>query len=331
MGKLLKIKDTLNGVAPKWSNIKTNIRGLPFYIDPILTGNTRFARKTGSVGLINPDTEVGAAGEFKGSNLITVDRVNSWFKVGTYVTIGDLERFKILNIFNDTQYELNDSIKVSTANKGITLYSVPLISVGNFSKNQTTIQVRSKYSMMLGDKLSFLLQKNLFREVDIKTVKYLGESLSEYNLTYELELINGIPYALTTDQELQMRAFPAYVSSVIRIPNIVSSKPMGPFLIDYYGGKIQADKNPDVYMSIQPYNIFGNKIFTDDPFAVTSNYPFSTRSIQSDSLIFWDLIFGNFKLYGENVIAVCDDNGKFGVTQALYPNFKAGNKWKVSV
>ena len=333
--QLAQIKEEINGVAPRHSNVKVAVRGLPIYADPLLTGTSRFSRKTGEPGLINPDVEIFLSKILQvNQNQLVVNRVNQWFAVGSYLSVGALEKFKITDIADDgVTFSLNAQVKVAQPlNTSVTLYSVPSIAVAPFAKHSKIIQIRSKFPLMIGDKLAFTSLVNLFREIEITNVKDLGQTANPFPYTFELTLTDGIPYALTTDQEVQMRAFPAYFTPIIKVPKSpVSARELGPFLVDFYGGRINNGPSPDVFFTAQFYDVFSNKIFSNDPILISENFPIFSRSMSSDALLFWDLMTGSMQLSNGNAVAVFDDVGNFGVTYDLQPRIAPGQSWKFNV
>ena len=57
--------------------------------------------------------------------------------------------------------------------------------------------------------------------------------------------------SLKVDEMFYLRAYPAYFSKILRIPaNPLSGRAVGPFVVDYFGGKIVNGKSPDVFLSI---------------------------------------------------------------------------------
>ena len=333
--QLAQIKEEINGVAPRYSNVKVAVRGLPIYADALLTGTSRFSRKTGSIGLINPDVEIFLNQILQvNQNQLVVNRVNQWFTVGSYVSVGSLEKFQITAIADDgITFSLNAKVKVAQPlNTSVALYSVPSIAVAPFAQNSKIIQIRSKFPLMIGDKLAFLSLVNLFREIEITNVKDLGMTANPFPYTFELTLTDGIPYALTTDQEVQMRAFPAYFTPIIKVPKSpVSSRELGPFLVDFYGGRINNGPSPEVFFTAQFYDVFSNKIFSNDPISISQNFPIFSRSMAGDTILFWDLMTGTMKLENGNAVAVFDDIGNFGVTYDLQPRIAPGSSWKFNV
>lgn len=333
--QLAQIKEEINGVAPRHGNVKVAVRGLPIYADALLTGTSRFSRKTGEPGLINPDVEIFLNQILQvNQTQLVVNRVNQWFTVGSYVSVNALEKFKITNINEDgVTFGLNAKVKVAQPlNTSVTLYSVPAIVVAPFIKDDKIIQIRSKFPLMIGDKLAFQSMANLFREIEIKNVKDLGMTNNPFPYTFELTLNEGIPYALATDQEIQMRAFPAYFTPIIKVPKSpVSSRELGPFLVDFYGGRINNGPTPEVFFTAQFYDVFSNKIQSEDPVLISENFPIFSRSMTGDTLLFWDLMTGTMKLQDGNTIAVFDEAGNFGLTYDLQPRIAPGASWKFNV
>ena len=325
------ITEAINGVAPMWSNIKSALRGTPLYGDTLLRGTSRFSRKTGNIGLINPDIEMALTEKLQVTqNYITIDRENPWLTVGGYISVSDLEKFKITNIENKIITLATGALLNQDIGAFVILYSVPCISVNSYSANTKVIQIRSKHPIILGDKLAFPLQTNLFREIQITEVIELSPTTNVYNLTYQITLESGIPYNIAVDGELQLRAFPAYFSDKIKIPkHPLDSSLLGPILIDYYSGKIQNGETPQVYCTLQEYNIFEEKLH-DNPIAVQKNHPIFNRSFASDVIVFWDLLAGSFK-QAEKASGICNSDGHFGVTYNLYPTIPPGSKWKLEV
>lgn len=333
MAQLSRIREELNGVALRWSNVKTSVRGLPLYADSLLTGSARFSRKTGSIGLINPDIEVFLNEKLQvNQSQIKVDRYNQWFIVGAYISIGGLEKFRIESI-SDTTFQLNAQARApQTTGAPVLLYSVPLITVSDFSAGSTVLQVRSKHQLLIGDKLAFPTLKNLFREIDIINVSDLGTTSNPYPFTYQVTLNAGIPYDLSLDAEIQFRAYPAYFSLISKIPKSpVSARSLGPFLVDLYGGRINSGTTPETFITAQFYDIFTNKVISTDPILISDNYPVFARSIPSDTFLFWSRVAGEMNLKDGKTVLVCDSEGKFGITYDLQPHIKPGLKWKFNV
>jgi len=335
MGKLSDIENAANGILPYWAAMKLNPRGIPNYVDQGLTGDARFSRKTGTtVGIIVPDVEVALTESVsEHSTSLAISRALPWYQLDGIIQIGQ-EKLSLIDYDSLSKTLTVQRTELSySANTSIFLWSVPMLAVSSFIKGSKTIQVRSKVQITIGDVFAFWVNaRNVFKEIECVNVIRLADSLNDYPLTYEIELEQGLPFALTIDELFQMRAYPAYFSEIKKIGTIGNnSKNIGPFLLDFHNGKLTTGKSIPAFFSVQLYDKFKNKLKTSTPFLIPTNYGITDQTFRHDFLLFWDLMVGKFKNAPNNVILVCDAQGQFGVTTSMSPNLPAGNSWKLTV
>jgi len=331
MSRLRDIKELINGVAPQWSSVSTKLKGLPIYVDPLLTGTSRFSRKTGStVGLINPEVQVFLAkGVNTNDTTLTLDRTTQWLANNCVLHVAGVEKFRITDI-NSTIISLNTKVKIKqTAGKVVNLYSVPIESINDYAKGTMVLQIRSTYKMMVGDVVAFEVYKNVFNEIEIIDLVDVGITNNAMPYTYEITLATKTPIALSQGGRFDLRAYPAYFSKVLKIPNNpVTNKEIGPFLLDYFQGRILTGLSPKTFLSITSYDLFNNLLHP--AISLPNNYPITARSLNSSTFMFWDLMHGSFNVNSGSV-AICDSNGLFGITYDCKPLFKKGDSWKISL
>jgi hypothetical protein len=346
MGRYQEIVDLIEQSAPDFTNLKIVPRGTPIFSDPLMDGETRFARKTGAnFAVLNPDNEFELAQPAQPQQqVLNVDRVLPWFEMGALVTFNKTEMLQVEN-----WDEANNAVFIDTplsaprpAGTRVALWATPIVVHFDTPANVTQIFVRSRYQLVNGDAITLPVAEsiNSLLEFDVETASYAGNDLDpEYPFIYVLNLTRPVPIALSAGiSRIFIRAFPAYVSRSLRIPQLTSGQ-IGPFLLDFVSSPLDAIPSYPETFSIRTFTnsdvvIEGS---TTTMKTVPHNHPIYNRPIWADSMIFWTIKrgFGGFVLPNRYRMVVSSElgNGDFAarVSTELVPPMPTGLTYQFRV
>jgi hypothetical protein len=141
--------------------------------------------------------------------------------------------------------------------------------------------------------------------------------LDGMNYHQVIELDKDTVRTLTSASKIWLRAYPSYVSKLIIVPDN-----LGPFLIDFMGGRIKSKQGilEEESYSATFFAKYGEKILSDYPVEIGKNYPIPYEAIASDWVLFWDLKDGHFSYDFNKPVAVCNDEGLFNVVKRVIPD-----------
>lgn len=342
MGRLEKTETLINKAVPNWSSVKLIPRGVPTYLDQLLRGQVRFARKTGAtLGVLNPDNSVKLSQDaLDNTRELRVKKFLDWYEINALLSIGPkLETVQIYDLdLENKRIVLTEDLRAThPANEIIELLATPLYINSNHAKGVTSINVRSRYSLVNGDIILLIKGDSLESQVEIEVDQAQFGGVGgdpDYPNIYQLDLKAPTIKALSENEMIYLRAYPAYVSKTILLQDNLSFTSMPPHLLDYLSGKLREGTAPREVFSIRLSDKFNNILFgTGNTYEkVSKNYPVIDRNIPSDSMVFWDLIDGTFQLSPQGSITICDERGLFNAKMDLVPNFQNEDiTWKIPV
>lgn len=327
-GRLTRIENIVNSTLDSL-HVKVVPRGIPYFIDSLLRGTTRFAKRTGnSNALINTDnTFLYESDVSEGQERFNLSYNNDWITVGSILSFSNKEKHIVDDILDRKTVILNNRLKFSYSaeSDSVLLHAVPLKPT-NIIANSIVININSQFLLANGDTIAYFSTSGVLQsmtEIKVKKVIYTGVSSDPiYKHNYNLELSSPIIRDIDSDEDIYLRAYPAYFSGQLRVPNLYNStNPMGMFLIDYLSGRIVEGFNPKETFSVKlrdrgsQYHVGSQYHFE----SISKNYPVTNRPINSKSFVFFDQVKGDTKVKPNRVVFESSDFN-FRSSMKLVPN-----------
>lgn len=312
MGRLSRIEQIVNSTINHYAHVKIFPRGLPRFVDSLLRGTIRFAKRSGNnVSLLNPDNtfEFESAPQTR-DNKFKLLNTNPWISEDCIVSLGpERELHQVYDVSDTTVLLTKNITQEYTTSDRVTLHSYPMKISGNVLKNSKSIVVKSHYNLANGDTFVYLQDQTLLQSLTeikiIKAVRLGTTGSSFYNLLYSLELVSPIQRDIAENTTVYIRAYPAYFSLPVRVPNaLYTSEPIGPFLIDILSGRLTEGNEFTETFSIRTLNRGNNYTLGDltSYVEIDKNYLILDRSIPAHSPMFWELAEGSMRLAQSKII-----------------------------
>jgi hypothetical protein len=342
LGRLKKIENIINDTVTSFGHVKVFPRGLPSFIDSLLRGSIRFAKRTGnSVSLINPDNTFDfAQPPTLRTSQFELANPTPWISQDCLLSLGPGKELLEVDDVIDTTIILktNMSRNYSLQDK-ILLHSFPLEVSVTVNPGDTFAVVKSHYQLGNGDVFCYLQTDNLLlslKEIKIEKAVFLGTSTDPfYTQLYRIELAQPMTRKIEAGAKVYFRAYPGYFSNQINVPNaIFTASPMGPFLIDSLSGMLTEGKNFKETLSIKAFNRPGIPIVGNNFSYVTidKNFPVIDRPLAAHYPMFWQLAEGSMRLTPNRLIMKVDSQRRFSAGIKCVPNLPAKNtQWRVSL
>ena len=312
MGRLNKIEQIINDTISHYSHVKIMPRGLPRFVDSLLRGTVRFAKRSGNtIALLNPDnTFAFASVPQTRDNKFILERLNSWIVEECILSMGpERELVQVYDII-DTTVLLKSNLKETyTTDDKVLLHSYPMMTSVDINIGDTTIMVKSHYSIANGDVISYLQEPTLIQsltEIKVNRAIKLGSIGSGFfDLLYSLELEKPIQKSFLSNSMIYLRAYPAYFSAAVRVPNsLFTSEPIGPFLVDLLTGKLLEGTEFNETFAIRTLNRGGSYTLGSSTTYVTidKNYVILERSFPVHTPMFWELAEGSMRMTPSRIV-----------------------------
>jgi hypothetical protein len=340
MGKYAEILKLLEKSVPEYTSLKVVPRGAPVFPDLLMSGELRFGRRLGAnFSVINPDNQVTLAKDAMiDEQVLTLSRILPWFEAGALVSFNEVEMMEIQD-WDPSQNTLVVSSPLSAnrpSGTKLTLWATPLTVHVTAALGDEQVLVRSRYNLLNGDVLTFpvneLLSSLTQREVTL--AEYAGNSGdSEFPHLYLLHLDSALPIELRTTSRIYLRAYPGYLSKVLKVPKLKFAQ-MGPFLLDYVASPLDSIPSYKEVFSIRTFNTVSVPIegAVDSLVTVQKNHPVPQRPITADNMVFWQVVRGSGGFATPNLYRMISDKyGKAKVYTRLVPSLPAGHSWKLKV
>lgn len=346
MGKYQDIVNLIEQSVPDYTSLKIVPRGTPVFSDLLMTGEMRFARRTGAnFAVLNPDNQFDLVqdGQVQ-QRVLVVDRILPWLEQDSLITFNKTEMLEV-----ETWDPVTNSVFIRDplsamrpTGTTVNLWAVPIKIHFDSLEDTTELFIRSRYQIVNGDAITFPLTEalNSLKEIDVERADFAGQSLDpDFPFIYVLNMKEPLPISLIAGQSrCYLRAFPSYVSQVLRVPRIRSGQ-IGPFLLDFVASPLDAIARYDETFSIRTF-AGGDQVVeggTNYYKTVGHNHPVVHRPIWSENMIFWRMIRG----YGGFILPnrfrmVCDSQLKTGeyacrVSTRLTPHLPAGVRYDFKV
>jgi hypothetical protein len=341
MGRLQRIEEIVNGTISHYGHVKIFPRGLPRFIDPLLRGTIRFGKQTGnSISVISTDnTYKFAEIPQKGNDRFELQTASEWITLGSILSMGLGKELVQVKDISDTTIILNSNLnREYDSSDKVLNYAHPMeIQVDAF-EGDTLVTVRSHYNLANGDFLAYLQTDGLLdsiTEIKVLNVEYAGSSIDPfYTHLYNLTLESGITRGLPGTYQVYVRAYPAYFSANVRVPNsIESSEPIGPFVLDIMSGALVEGSVPKETLALRALNRSGQYVMgnSNEYTTIYKNYMIGDRPWSAHTIMFWELAEGTMRMTPNRVIMRVNEKTVFCAGQRSIPSFPSGKSWKVSL
>jgi hypothetical protein len=292
-------------------------RGLAYPLDPFLLGTPRFASKLGfEYAVLTPDNRFTLTEDALFlTDRITVDRAPAW--------IGELHQVE--DVSGTTIILASSLLADHLANSYVYHHCATITVEGAYAIDQTTINVDLPAAWFLtpGDVLciSFDPAVNVlaFNEYQVLTTAKIGTTAG---ITQWLVTLNiGLHRALTDGEEIGLRAYPAYSSRPLKVPqaNEALIGVTGPYLFDWTSVPFVDRLDVPEYQTLQFLD--NTLIPTGSPVSVQKNTYILDAPIRADQFFFWDVVAGgvNYDYSPKRVLGTYDDNGWFWIKHNAVP------------
>lgn len=327
MSRLNELEQIVNNTVSHYSHVKIMPRGLPRFADSLLRGTVRFAKRSGNtVALLNPDNtfEFASAPQTR-DDKFTLLYPNIWITPDCILSMGpERELQQVYDVVDQTILLQNNLTGTYTTSNKVLLHSYPMLLFADVSSGATTITVKSYYKIANGDVFSYLQDSTLLQsltEINITNAVYQGTVGSGfYNLLYSITLEKGIEKSFPANTMVYFRAYPAYFSTSIRVPNsLFSSEPLGPFLVDLLTGRLLEGQEFDETFSLRTISRSGNYTLGDATsyVPINKNYLILDRSVPVHAPLFWELAEGSMRITPSKIVLKVSSTLSFDNTSLI--------------
>lgn len=342
MGRLQRIEEIVNSTIQTAAHAKIFPRGLPRFIDSLLRGTIRFGKRTGnSISVINTDNTFNfSVVPQTRDNRIIIERTSEWLAPSAIISLGpEKELHEVEDVVDNTILIKDTVVRSYTDQDQVLLHSYPLLTATNTANGSNEITVKSHYQLGNGDVFVYLQTTGLLQsltEIKVEKAIYLGTTTDPfYTELYRLELASEIQRDLISQELVYHRAFPAYFSFAIRVPNaLFTSEPEGPFLLDILSGKLLEGAEFEETLAIKTLSRAGAYIL-GDAFSyetVDKNYVVLDRQIAAHvPNTSWTIAEGTTRLTPTRVIFKVNEDSQFVIGTKCVPNLPADKEWRISL
>jgi len=312
MGRLGKIEQIVNDTINHYAHVKIFPRGLPRYVDPLLRGTVRFAKRSGNtISLLNPDnTYKFATVPQTRDNKFVLDNLNKWIIEDCILSMGpERELHQVHDIVDTTVLLKSNLTQTYTTDDKVLLHSYPMLLSIDVNAGDTTIMVKSHYNIANGDVFAYLQDQTLLQsltEIKVTKATRLGSVGSVFfDLLYLLDLEKPVQRYIQSNTMVYLRAYPAYFSAAVRVPNaLFTSEPIGPFLLDLLTGRLLEGTEFNETFAIRTLNRGGSYTLGNSTSYVTvdKNYLVLERTVPVHAPMFWELAEGSMRLTPSRIV-----------------------------
>lgn len=298
-----RVRDVINQAAPVHATVAVADRGLSQFLDPSMTGVTRFMQKAGTpFPLLTPQmsallTSVAAAGAT--SVVIAGARLLSWLRPGMLVSFELLEQAIVASVSEtatpgELQVNLTAPLLSSHAVgtrmhiRGFTISVVNNTVAGDGGLGAPTVLFSSPFLLAVGDVLNI----NGAR-FTLSVANEVSVTPTARTVQVKVEEEGGLP-ALTPSDIVFVQARAAYRSEVLTVPQaLAGSLIQGPIAVDWVSGPMVADylPSPESEVFIEEFDNANNPIA--EPRAVAKNDTLLRFPIMRDQMLFWRIVEGS--------------------------------------
>jgi len=340
VARLQRIEEIINSTISHYGHTKVFPRGLPSFVDSLLRGAIRFAKRTGNnIAVLNPDNTYSIAEDTQlRDNKITLVSVPEWVIPGAILSIGPgKELHYVDDVAGNVIHLKNQLVLTYTTADQVLLFAYPLLLAVDTTYGDTSVVVKSHYKMGNGDVFGYLHTQSLiqsFTGARATEALFLGTTADPFNnYLYQLNLDQPIQRIIPAGTTVYMRAYPGYFSPSIRVPNaLFTSEPLGPFLLDLFSGMLLEGNTFRETFAIKTINRSGAFVVGDGSTYVTTrrNAPIFDRPIAAHVPLFWELAEGTMRITPNRVVLKMSDKFVFSTGIKCVPPFPANKQWQIS-
>lgn len=324
-----RVRDAINQAAPTYATATVSDRGLEHFLDPSMTGNTRFMQKAGfPFGLLTPQvsaTLTTAAAAGTPSVLIEGVRLLDWLIPGITVSFELLE-----DAIVDSVQLQEDGITVLVVLRSNLLSShavgtrfsirrFPITASsdtveGDGSVGRPAVSVETPFILVPGDVLTIGGATYTINTADEIAVTATG-------FTFEVKTNDedGLP-ALTPSTNITVNARSVYRSNILTVPQAQTrSLTTGPVVVDFISNPMVAEyfPTPESECYIEEFDN-SNRLIVE-PRLVAKNDTLLRFRIMRDQLLFWKYAEGGCNWNGTFVELRAFDSGRVHAWTACRP------------
>lgn len=340
MGNYKRITQLLERSVPDYTNLQIVPRGTPIFPDLLMTGQMRFARRTGAnLAVLNPDNQIKLTTDaLVATQILSVTRVLDWIEQDSLITFNGTEMLQVED-FDPDMNRIFLKAPLGTARVSgskLTLWATPLQIHLPANPGDVQITVRSRYHLLNGDAVTLPVSSEIssLKQISVELATYAGDSLDPvYPFLYVLTLQEALPVELLSASRLFLRAFPGYLSNQIRVPKLKQGQ-MGPFLLDFMASPLDSVASYPEIFSIRTYDGNGTAVqgTAGALLTTTRNHPIVERPIWGENILFWQVIRGSGGFtYPNRYRLLCDAAGQARVQTKLVPEFPTGQTYRFRV
>jgi hypothetical protein len=323
-----RVVDVINQAAPTFATVAVSQRGLSHFVDPSMTGVTRFMQKSGfPFPLLTPqmaaDLSTTATAGSKSATILGT-RLLPWLTPGLVLS------FDLVETVTVESYSVLDS-------GNIQLFFLDTIRGDHQAGSRMYIRAFTAYPADaseaglggLGEPAAILLSPFILVPGDVVTINGLKRTLLDVNLsapnTYEVKTVedDGFP-EMATDTDVIVTATAAYQSAILNVPHLNSrSSIQGPVVLDWVSGPMVADYNPKPESTafIEEFDAAANRIAI--PRQITKNDTLARFTIKRDQVLFWKIAEGGLNWNGTFTELRAFDKGRAHVWTPCRPPLDA--------
>jgi len=271
--------------------------------------------------------------------LLNVSRILDWFEVGALFTFNTTVMLQLKDW--DPTYKTVTFVETLPAAQKtgdlLTLWATPLVVHADAAAGAGQVTVRSRYTLLNGDVLTFPtsdLVSSLTENSVVLAQKAGASGDPDFPFLFTLTLKNPMPIALTaTQSHTYLRAFPGYYSPVLRVPKLATGL-MGPFLLDYLSSPLDSVPSYPETFSIRTLDGSDTPIegTPSSMITVEKNRPVLNRPISAENLLFWQVQRGSGGFISPNRYRlITEKHGWARVTTRIIPSIPSGSTWLFKV
>ena len=341
MGRIQRIEGIVNSTINAYAHVKIFPRGLPRFIDSLLRGTIRFGKRTGNtISVINTDNTFNflTVPQTRDDRVI-IERESEWLTPDAIVSLGpEKELHEIDDVVDNTIILREQITRAFTDQDQVLIHSYPMLCAVNTASGSTSVTVKSHYKLANGDVFVYLQTAGLLQSItEIKVTKavFLGTTTDPfYSLLYRFDLDAAIERDINAQTFVYHRAYPAYFSFAIRVPNaLFTAEPEGPFLIDLLSGKLLEGNEFGETLAIKTLSRAGSYVLGSDTEyeTVAKNFIVLERQLAAHVPMFWTLAEGTMRLTPTRVVLKVNADSIFVVGIKCVPNLPADKEWRISL
>ena len=321
-------RDAINKAAPTYATPVVSERGLSHFLDPNMTGVTRFLQKSGyPFALLTPQISAALTVDATaGAQSATVQgsRLTRWLVPGVVLSfeLGDDVTLDSSTTNEDGSVTLVLSEPLASSHAAGT--SVFIISfavsvtgatpLGAGSRTGVAVEILSPFILVTGDKVTVD-----GTEYTLSSASEVSSSSLGFVYLIKTDSDDGFP-VLESSTAVTVKARPVYRSDLLTVPQYdPRSLVRGPVIVDWVSGPIVSDYRPDVESTIyiEEFEATGTTLVSSREIA--RNDTLLKFRMERDQFLFWRVAEGSLNWNGTFTEVRANDNGRAHLWSACRP------------